>query len=511
MDKLPKPSGTEGITSSTEQRLRLILTQLPAIMWTVDQDLRFTSSLGAGLAALGLKENQLIGVSLSDYFETQDPEFLPIQQHRRALQGESVEFEFQWGKRLYQVRLEPLHSASGSVEGVLGLAVDVTEIQRLQDQVEQATRMESIGRLAGGIAHDFNNVLAAISGFAELALMQLSEDHPARTNLQHILQAVERSSQLVHQLLAFARRRVIAPQAMSVNEHLQQLTPFLQQVLGEDVELQCFLDSETGNVRADPVQLEQVLMNLASNARQAMPNGGKLILETQNVVLDANYVEQHWGVQPGDYVFISVTDTGVGIAPEHLPHIFEPFYSARMSGGGTGLGLATVHGIINQARGHIWVYSEPGKGTTFKIYLPRILDAAEPLPKRTVEPVAQSGSGTLLVVEDNDDVRQTITALLRTLGYTVLEAGHPQDALRLAAVNAPDLLITDVILPEMRGAELARALNVMHPEMKVLFISGYTENTIIEQGELKPGVEFLAKPFTMAQLSAKVKQILEGG
>lgn len=511
MDKLPKPSGTEETASSIEHRLRLILTQLPAIMWTVDQDLRFTSSLGAGLAALGLEENQLLGVSLSDYFQTQDPEFLPIQQHQRALQGESVEFDFQWGKRLYQVRLEPLRSVSGSVEGVLGLAVDVTEIQRLQDQVEQATRMESIGRLAGGIAHDFNNVLAAISGFAELALMQLSEDHPARTHLQHILQAVERSSQLVHQLLAFARRRVIAPQAMSVNEHLQQLTPFLQQVLGEDVELQCFLDSETGNVRADPVQIEQVLMNLASNARQAMPNGGKLILETQNVVLDANYVEQHWGVQPGDYVLISVTDTGVGIAPEHLPHIFEPFYSARMSGGGTGLGLATVHGIINQARGHIWVYSEPSKGTTFKIYLPRILDAAEPLPKRTVEPVAQSGSGTLLIVEDNDDVRKTIAALLRTLGYTVLEAGHPQDALRLAAMTPPDLLITDVILPEMRGAELARALSVMYPEMKVLFISGYTENTIIDQGELKPGVEFLAKPFTMAQLSAKVKQILQNG
>ncbi|GIV05625.1 MAG: hypothetical protein KatS3mg016_1200 [Fimbriimonadales bacterium] len=511
MDKLSKSSDAEEVTASSEQRLRLILSQLPAIMWTVDRDLRFTSSLGAGLAALGLKENELVGVSLMDYFQTQDLEFPPIHQHRRALQGESAEFDFQWGKRLYQVRLEPLRSMDGGIDGVLGLAVDVTEIQRLQEQVEQATRMESIGRLAGGIAHDFNNVLAAINGFAELALMQLSEDHPARANLQHILEAVERSSQLVYQLLAFARRRVVAPQAMSVNTHLQQLMPFLQRVLGEDVELQCLLDAQTGNVRADPVQIEQVLINLVSNARQAMPNGGKLIIETQNVALDADYVEQHWGVQPGDYVLISVTDTGVGIAPEHLPHIFEPFYSTRIAGGGTGLGLATVHGIVNQARGHIWVYSEPGKGTTFKIYLPRVPDAAEPLPERTPEPAAQPGSGTLLVVEDNDDVRQIIAALLRTLGYTVLEAGHPQDALRLAAMNTPDLLITDVILPEMRGAELARALSVMHPEMKVLFISGYTENTIIEQGELKPGVEFLAKPFTMAQLSAKVKQILQNG
>ncbi len=510
MDNQPKSSDAEASTQQSEQRLRLILSQLPAIMWTVDRELRFTSSLGAGLNALGLQENQLVGVSLMDYFQTADPDFLPIQQHRRALQGESVEFEFQWGKRLYQVRLEPLRSVDDGVEGVLGLAVDITEIQRLQDQAEQATRLESIGRLAGGIAHDFNNMLAAISGFAELALIQLPESSPARTNLEHILQAVERASQLVNQLLAFARRRVIAPQAMSVNEHLRQLTPFLQRVLGEDVELQCFLDEQTDNVRADPVQMEQVLMNLASNARQAMPNGGKLIIETQNVALDEAYVEQHWGVQPGEYVLISLTDTGHGIAPEHLPHIFEPFYSARMGSGGTGLGLATVHGIVNQARGHIWVYSEPNKGTTFKIYLPRIEDAAEPLPVRSVDAPVQPGRGVILVVEDNDDVRQTMCEMLRMLGYTVLEASHPQDALRLGAVNAPDLLITDIVLPEMRGAELAHRLSVMHPAMKVLFVSGYTENTIIEQGELKPGVEFLAKPFTMAQLSAKVKQTLTG-
>ncbi|MCX7925476.1 MAG: ATP-binding protein [Fimbriimonadales bacterium] len=512
MEDTSKPSSTEAtVAQASEQRLRLILSQLPAIMWTVDRELRFTSSLGAGLSALGLQENQVIGVSLTDYFQSDDPEFPALKQHQRALQGESVEFEFQWGKRLYQVRLEPLRHVDGSVEGVLGLAVDVTEIRRLQDQVEQSTRLESIGRLAGGIAHDFNNMLAAISGFAELALIQLPESSPARASLEHILQAVERASQLVNQLLAFARRRMIAPQAMSVNEHLQQLIPFLQRVLGEDVELQCILDEQTGNVRADPVQVEQVLMNLASNARQAMPNGGKLIIETQNIFLDEAYVEQHWGVQSGEYVLISLTDTGHGIAPEHLPHIFEPFYSARMGGSGTGLGLATVHGIVNQARGHIWVYSEPNKGTTFKIYLPRIEEEAEPLPTRPIDTPAQPGSGVILVVEDNDDVRQTMCEMLRILGYTVLEASRPQDALRLAAVNTLDLLITDIVLPEMRGAELARALSVMHPAMKVLFVSGYTENAIIEQGELKPGVEFLGKPFTMAQLSAKVKQILTGG
>ncbi len=507
VDNQPKPS--DGAPEPTsDQRLRLILGQLPAIMWTVDRDLRFTSSLGAGLRALGLRENELLGTSLMDYFQTSDPEFAVIHYHRRALQGESVEYEFQWGKRLYQTRLEPLRSADGAVDGVLGLAVDITEIQRLQEQVEQATRMESIGRLAGGIAHDFNNMLAAISGFTELALLQLAEDAPARAHLLQILQAVERASQLVSQLLAFARRRVIAPQAMSVNEHLQQLTPFLQRVLGEDVQLECLLDERTGAVRADPVQLEQVLVNLTSNARQAMPNGGKLTVETQNVALDETYASQHWGVQPGEYVLISITDTGEGIAPEHLPHIFEPFYTGRA--GGVGLGLATVHGIINQARGHIWVYSEPGKGTTFKIYLPRVYEATEPLRAHPAETPTQPGSGVVLIVEDNDEVRHTMREMLRALGCTVLEASRPQEAFQIAAAHAPDLLITDVVLPEMRGGELARALSVMHPTMKTLFVSGYTENTVIERGEVKPGVEFLAKPFTMAQLSAKVRRILTG-
>jgi CheY-like chemotaxis protein len=293
---------------------------------------------------------------------------------------------------------------------------------------------------------------------------------------------------------------------MSVNEHLQQLTPFLQRVLGEDIQFECLLDEQTGAVRADPVQLEQVLMNLTSNARQAMPNGGTLTIETQNVVLDEAYTSQHWGVQPGEYVLISITDTGEGIAPEHLPHIFEPFYTGRA--GGTGLGLATVHGIINQAKGHIWVYSELGKGTTFKIYLPRIYEQAQPLQPRPAESVAQPSSGVVLVVEDSEEVRHTMSEMLRTLGYTVLEASRPQEALQLAATHAPDLLITDVVLPEMRGGELARALQVMHPSLKTLFVSGYTENTIIERGELKPGVAFLAKPFTMAQLSAKVREVL---
>ncbi|MDM7461887.1 MAG: ATP-binding protein [bacterium] len=508
MTDQPEASAASAPQLSAEHQLRLILTQLPAITWTVDRELRCTSCHGAGLNALGLTESAVIGATLSEFFHAA-PDSSPIAAHQRALQGESVEFEYRWKQRLYQVRLQPLHDPEDGIVGVLGLAVDITEIQHLQEQLEQSTRLESIGRLAGGIAHDFNNVLAAISGYAELAQLQLPEQSPAHDHLRHILEAVQHASQLVSHLLAFAQRRVIAPQALSINEHLEQLMPFLQRVLGEDVQLHCMLDPETGNVRADPIQLEQVLMNLASNARHAMPNGGKLTIETQSVVLDHTYTQLHRGVLPGEYVLITLTDTGHGIAPEHLPHIFEPFYSARQGGTGTGLGLATVYGIVNQAKGHIWVYSEPDRGTTFKIYLPRIEDPAQPLPVRATPAPIESGSGVVLVVEDNPDVRETMGEMLRLLGYRVLLASHPREALPLAAANTIDLLITDVVLPQMRGSELAHTLTVMQPDLKVLFVSGYTENAVIEQGELKPGVAFLAKPFTMAQLSAKVKATLE--
>lgn len=483
-----------------------ILTQLPAIVWTVDQELRFTSSVGAGLSALGLRENQLQGMLLREYFQADESQ-PPLVHHRRALQGESVEFEFEWQGRWYQVRLEPLRNAKNQIEGVLGLAVDITDLQRLQEQAERATRLESIGRLAGGIAHDFNNILTAIEGFAELALLQLPEEQPAREPIQRIRRAVESASQLISQLLAFARRRIIAPQPMSINEHLRYLEPFLQRLLGEDIELQLILDDATGTVRADPAQIEQVLMNLASNARHAMPDGGKLLIETQNVVLDEAYTERHWGVQPGEYVLISLTDTGHGIREEDLAHIFEPFYTTRPEAG-TGLGLATVHGIISQARGHIWVYSEVGKGTTFKIYLPRIDEPAQPLRTPAAPAEVRAGSATILFVEDNAEVRSAVGEMLRALGYTVLEADRPSEALRLAAAHKPDLLLTDVVLPEMRGAELARALALLHPDIQVLFTSGFTENTIIEQHELQPGVAFLPKPFTLAQLSAKIRQLL---
>lgn len=488
-----------------EARLQLVLNQLPAVLCTLDPHLRFTSANGAGLRLLDLDAEQITGKSVAEVLAPHDPTPV-LEALTEALQGVPKEFEYEFKKRLFQGWLEPLRGADGSVEGIIGFAIDITDIRRLQMQIEQAQRLESIGRLAGGIAHDFNNVLAGISGFAELAQMQLPEEHPAQPYLRQIRDAVARSSQMVSQLLAFARRRVIYPQPMSLNEHLQRVLGILQQILGEDIELNYYLDEQLGTVRADPAQIEQVLVNLVSNARQAMPRGGSLTIETQNVALDDAYVASHWQVKPGEYVLIAITDTGEGIAPEHLPHLFEPFYTTHE--GGTGLGLATVHGIVSQAGGYIWVYSEPGKGTTFKIYLPRVHEAPQPLEKVPNEAPAQGDGARILLVEDNPDVLETTAALLRSLGYSVQTATMPSEAIAIAQSHPIDLLITDVVLPQMRGSALAQTLQASHPKMKVLYISGYTENSIIEQGELKLGVAFLAKPYTLSQLAAKVREVL---
>jgi len=456
---------------------------------------------------IGLTEEQVIGTQVPQIAALSHTEHTLIF-HERALQGEPQEYEASWGEWVFHVYLEPLREESGEIVGVIGLALDITDLKRLRTQVEQSQRLESIGRLAGGIAHDFNNILAGISGFAQIALMHLPDDHPSRDAIEHILDSVERSGELVSQLLAFARRRLIAPQPMNLNEHLQRWLPLVQRLLGEDIEIKCYFADTLGSVRADPAQIEQVLLNLSANARQAMPNGGMLTIETQNVTLDEEYASYHWQVQSGDYVLMTITDTGYGIAPEHLPHLFEPFFTTRE--GGTGLGLATVHGIINQAKGHIWVYSEVGKGTTFKIYLPRIDSAPTPVEVRasTAVVIPATQKGTLLLVEDNPDVRESTAQLLQSAGYAVYTAENPEQAIQLAQAHPPDLLITDVILPRMRGSELAEQLKMMYPQIKVLFISGYTENSVVIQGEIKPGVEFLPKPFTLRQLLERIEKLL---
>ena len=412
---------------------------------------------------------------------------------------------------LTEKTITPLRDADGQITHFISTDRDITERRSLENQLQQALKMDAIGRLAGGVAHDFNNLLMVIRAYAELMLEALAVEHPLRCNVQEIITASGRAADLTRQLLAFGRKQMQALRVLSLNSVLQEISRMLPRLIGEDIQLVILPGKELGNVKADPVQIEQVLMNLAANARDAMPGGGKLTMETANVRLDDTYVQHHSMVPPGEYVLLAVTDTGQGIAPDHLAHIFEPFYSTKAEGKGAGLGLATVYGIVKQSRGFIWVYSEPGLGTTFKMYLPRVRQESG---KRTVAPPPEEsvrGSETLLLVEDEPAVRKSEREFLELSGYTVLEAANGQEALRVAR-DYPEtihLAITDVVMPQMGGAKLAEHLTLERPRMKVLFVSGYAENTVLQHGSIELTSNFLQKPFTLKSLTRKISDILQ--
>jgi PAS domain S-box-containing protein len=401
--------------------------------------------------------------------------------------------------------------SEGKTVGMVGTGEDITERKRLEEQLFQARKMESVGRLAGGIAHDFNNLLTAILGYAELAGLKLEEGYLRKDDLEQIRKAADRAAALTNQLLAFARRQVIEPRIINLNALIRNLDTILQRLIGEHITLAVELAPDLHSVCVDPNQVEQILINLVVNARDAIAlDGGKILVETANAPLDTEYARQHEGVLPGDYVLLAVSDTGSGIDEAVQLQIFEPFFTTKEKGRGTGLGLATVYGIVKQAGGHIWLYSEVGEGTTFKIYLPRATETAEvdaaPIPSE----VSVRGTETVLVAEDEATVRALTTDALRGLGYHVLEAADGAAALRIHQEYAGDiaLLLTDVVMPQMGGKELAERLLAARPTLKVLFVSGYTENTIMHHGVLEPGIAFLPKPFTPSALSLKVREVL---
>jgi two-component system cell cycle sensor histidine kinase/response regulator CckA len=387
---------------------------------------------------------------------------------------------------------------------------DMTERRALENQVRQAQKMEAVGRLAGGVAHDFNNLLTVILSYTDMLIEGVSPKDPRTEDLAEIRKATVAAASLTRQLLAFSRQQVIEPRLINLNEVVENSEKMLRRLIGEDIEVQTNLSSTPLTVMIDPGQLEQVMMNLAVNARDAMPTGGKLTLETANVTLDAEYARDHWPVTPGNFAMLAMSDIGCGMSEETRAHMFEPFFTTKGPGHGTGLGLATVYGIVKQSNGFIWVYSEPGNGTSFKIYFPLLDQAPEQFASKQRTEAPRRGTETILLAEDATAVRTAARQILERFGYTVLEAANGTDALGTAHNGAKiDLLLTDVVMPEMSGRELVDRFAKLRPNTKVLFMSGYTDDAIVRHGVLRPGTAYLQKPFSPDTLARKVRDVLD--
>jgi len=406
--------------------------------------------------------------------------------------------------------LSPIKDLDGKVVGVSSVARDITESKGMEETLRQAQRMESVGQLAGGVAHDFNNLLGVILGYTELLLERLGQDDRQRKDIEEIQKAGERAALLTRQLLAFSRKQVLQPKVLDLNSVVAGAEKLLQRLIGEDIDLLVVLDPVLGCVKADSGQLEQIIMNLAVNARDAMPAGGKLTIETSNTELDEGYAAKHPFTAPGPYVMLTVTDTGCGIDAQTKGRIFEPFFTTKEFGKGTGLGLSTVYGIVKQSGGSVWVYSEIGIGTSFKIYLPCVGPVHEFMPSSDKVEKVDRGSLTIMIVEDDAALLQVTHRSLEEIGYTILVALSPAEAIRTSERHPGPihLMVTDVIMPGMSGAQLASHLSATRPEMKVLYVSGYTDDAIVHHGVLEPGLAFLPKPFSPKALARKVGDVL---
>jgi PAS domain S-box-containing protein len=498
-------------------RLSLIMEKMPAVLWTTDKELRFTSGMGAGLEKLGARSSEMTGKTLFEYFQTDNPELVPIHAHRRALAGESVTYEFEWQNLIFETHVQPLHSSEGELLGVIGVALDITDRKHLADQLRQSAKMQAVGELAGGVAHDFNNLLMVVKGHAEMLTDRFAQiptevSAPVRHNVEQIQQAAERAAALTRQLLAFSRMQVLQPRVLDLNNAVAGMIQMVSRVIGENIELAFLPGGNLGAVKADPTQMEQVVLNLVVNARDAMPDGGRLTIETSNVELDRDYAAHHAVVEPGPYVMLTVSDTGTGMDDATQARIFEPFFTTKEQGRGTGLGLATVYGVVKQSGGYIWVYSEIGHGTTFKVYLPQVRSEAEKAAVEKVPSGAARGNETILFVEDEESVRELVCEYLQARGYKILEASDGLQAIDLAAKHDGkiQLLITDVVMPRLSGRELATRLAAKRPNLKVLYISGYTDDSIFRHGVLEGGMAFLQKPFNLKAIAQKVREVLDG-
>jgi two-component system cell cycle sensor histidine kinase/response regulator CckA len=505
----------EAALSASEAHYRLLFERNPNPLYVYDKGtLKFLAVNDVMVRHYGYSREEFLGMTLEDIRPHEEVSRL----RKELAQVEEGLFEAgEWRHRKKDGTIVDVEitrhtlTFAGRPAGLV-MALDVTRRKSLENQLLQAQKMEAIGRLAGGVAHDFNNLLTIIFGSSDVLLEDLSRDYPHRAEVEEIMKAARRAASLTRQLLAFSRRQLLEPQVLDLNTLVTNLEGMLRRLIGEDVEFRTVLTPARGTVLADPGQLEQVIMNLAVNARDAMPQGGKLTIETAAADLDEAYAHAHVPVRAGSYMMLAVSDTGTGMDAEIKARLFEPFFTTKEMGKGTGLGLATVYGIVKQSGGYIWVYSELGRGTTFKIYLPRIEADPEPLAPKPA-PVSLRGSETVLVVEDEEAVRSLIRTVLETRGYVVMAAEGGEEALRLA--NAHDgvihLLVTDVVMPGMSGRDLAQHLAPLRREMKALYLSGYTDDAIVQHGVLEPGIAFLQKPFTPQGLARKVREVLDTG
>jgi PAS domain S-box-containing protein len=497
----------------SEERYRLLFEQNPLPMWVYDADtLRFLAVNDAAVRHYGWTRHEFLGMRITDIRPQEDVERLlssiasegpgsPLPNHwrHRRKDGSVIDVEITAGRVTFEGQ-----------DAALVLAHDVTERRQLEERLLQGEKMEAIGRLAGGVAHDFNNLITVISGYASILLARAEPSE--REELAEIAHAAEQASSLTRQLLAFSRRQVLRPRVLDLNEIVAGMEPMLHRIIGADISIGVRLAAELPAVEADHAEIERVILNLAANARDAMPTGGRLTIETANVELDEEYVSAHGEGTVGPNVLLAVSDTGHGMSEEVRERLFEPFFTTKRPGAGTGFGLATVFGVVKQSGGSIFVYSEEGRGTTFKIYLP----AADPgrgiEEEPAAEPVAARGDETVLVVEDDASVRELVCAMLQANGYRVLSVEDPRQALSACLEHGGvDLLLTDVIMPEMNGAELAEKLAEVAPSLRILFMSGYSDEAVTRHGVLRPDAAFVEKPFTERVLARKVREVLDAG
>lgn len=509
---------TEEALHESEVKFRTIFERTAVGIALVDMEGRFMESNPALQEMLGYRRKELLTKAFSELIHPED-ETADLDFYKKLLAGKQDHYQIEkryirqdrgviWGRE----NVSLVRDAEDRPQYSIHMVEDISEWKQLETQFLQSQKMETVGRLAGGIAHDLNNLFTVLSGYSQLSLLGLKEKDPLRENIEEIKKATDRASDLTHQLLAFSRRQALDMKVLDLNTLVRGLEKMLGRVIGEDIELITHLGDDLGRVKTDPHQIEQVILNLVVNARDAMPEGGKLVIKTGNIELDESYARTHIGVTPGRYVLFSVSDTGCGMSPGVRERIFDPFFTTKEKGKGTGLGLSTVYGIIKQSGGHIWVYSEPGQGTAFKIYLPWFEDEESPvLSQKDEVGEVPRGSETVLLVEDEPAVRNLATQFLRHQGYIVLEAANGEEAMgliRQPVVEKIDLLLTDVVMPQLGGKELFKRFKVIYPDVKVLFVSGYSDKAIIHQTLFEPGAPFLEKPFSLMNLARKVREVL---